>query len=393
LSAWLLFQAAALCSALSRPNSRTARVVLKILHCIPSLQSGGAERQLSILAQAQVAMGSDVHLAHIHPGAHLSSLSTSGVQVHRINARTNHDPRVLGELVSLFDRTQPDVLHTWLPQMDIAAGGLALLKRIPWVLAERSCADAYSTRFRDRVARRYIGRWADAVVANSEGGQAIWQGELRRGAQTHIVRNVLALEEIAAARPETFEKFGLASGQPVVIFAGRLSSEKNLDLLLQVAIDVCAQSKAGFLICGNGLMRPHVDDTVQNSRFSGQIKVLGQRDDLWSLMKGSQVFVSTSAFEGQPNAVLEAMACGCPLVVSDIPAHREFLDADSADIVPMDKDRFVESILRALRRTPDVLARAAEARRRVQDHRAGAAASAYDLIYREVLRRYNRCVA
>ena len=74
-------------------------------------------------------------------------------------------------------------------------------------------------------------------------------------------------------------------------------------------------------------------------------------------MKASDAFVSTSTFEGQPNAVLEAMACGCPLVVSDIPAHREFLDDQTAAIVPLKKDAFVKAILYVLQGSEEIARR------------------------------------
>ncbi len=51
---------------------------------------------------------------------------------------------------------------------------------------------------------------------------------------------------------------------------------------------------------------------------------------VWALMKKASVFVSLSAYEGCPNTVMEAMACGCPIIVSDIPEHREILDEQSA---------------------------------------------------------------
>jgi glycosyltransferase involved in cell wall biosynthesis len=110
-------------------------------------------------------------------------------------------------------------------------------------------------------------------------------------------------------------------------------------------------------------------------------------------MKASNAFVSTSAFEGQPNAVLEAMGCGCPLVVSDIPAHREFLGPETAAIVPLVNEEFVSAILQTLRGTPDTLRRAEEAKRQIERHDPASGALAYEMIYRQAALRHNRCVA
>lgn len=287
---------------------------------------------------------------------------------------------------------RPDVVHTWLPQMDIAGGIVALSHRLPWVLAERSSSDAYSARFKDRVIRCQLGRWADAVVANSVAGYYIWAEALRRGARAHVVRNALPLEAIARSEPIAHKQLGFEANQPIVIFVGRLSIEKNVFLFLDVAMEICARTNAVFLICGDGPLRRNVEQAINASNATAQIRVLGHQDDVWPLMKASQALVSTSTFEGQPNAVLEAMACGCPLIVSDIPAHREFLGVRTAEIVPMRKEQFVRSVFRALGANSAVQSRAEAARCQVAEYSAGSAALAYEHVYTEAILRHNRCV-
>jgi len=70
-------------------------------------------------------------------------------------------------------------------------------------------------------------------------------------------------------------------------------------------------------------------------------------ENLWDLMKRANALVSLSRFEGRPNVVLEAMACGCPLVVSDIPAHREILDERSALFADPDDPAAAAAALKA----------------------------------------------
>jgi glycosyltransferase involved in cell wall biosynthesis len=65
------------------------------------------------------------------------------------------------------------------------------------------------------------------------------------------------------------------------------------------------------------------------------------------MMKRADAFVSLSRCEGRPNIVLEAMACGCPLVVSDIPAHREILDESTALFARLDDPGQTASAIKA----------------------------------------------
>jgi glycosyltransferase involved in cell wall biosynthesis len=319
-------------------------------------------------------------VAYVHDGLHRTALERGRVQLHHLRARSNHDPRIAYELWRLIARLQPDIVQTWLPQMDIIGGSVALLRRVPWILSERSSADAYTAHFRDRIVRRKLGRWADGVVANSRAGCSLWRDSIRGSAGAQVIRNAVDVEAIAASEPASLERFGVASKRPALIFVGRLSPEKNLPLLLKVADRVCRQTPVTLLICGDGPRRGEVEAWVSAAGARDRILILGQQDDIWRLMKASKAFISTSTFEGQPNAVLEAMACRCPLVVSDIPSHREFLDAGTADFASTEED-FVNAILRALENTPDVKARVDTASDQVLQYGSRAAALAYEMVY------------
>src|SRR5205085_4599406 len=71
---------------------------------------------------------------------------------------------------------------------------------------------------------------------------------------------------------------------------------------------------------------------------------------VWALMKSASLFVSLSAYEGSPVAVMEALACECPVILSDIPAHREFADEQSAVFTdPTNIQEVANTIILALR--------------------------------------------
>jgi glycosyltransferase involved in cell wall biosynthesis len=104
-------------------------------------------------------------------------------------------------------------------------------------------------------------------------------------------------------------------------------------------------------------------------------------------MKRATAFISPSLFEGHPNTVIEAMAAGCPLIVSDIPAHRSFLDATTAELVdPGQPALLAAAIARVLsgpaeRQARAVRARASVARFSTQEA-ARRHADAYDAVVR-----------
>ena len=115
--------------------------------------------------------------------------------------------------------------------------------------------------------------------------------------------------------------------------------------------------------------------------------MLGYTAELWAWLRRADVFVSASAFEGNPNTVLEAAASGCPMVLSDIAAHREILDRDCAWIVSADSPEPIASaICEAIANPALASGKAARARARVAAHGVAEVTSQYIDLYAGLIR-------
>ncbi len=351
---------------------------MRILHLIPSLGGGGAERQVVYLARGLRFLGCDVHVGILREGPNLTPLLESGASVHRLRASSNYDPLLLPRVVGLIRRVQPDIVQTWLTQMDVVGGIAARITGTPWVVSERSTGAVYPRDVRHAL-RRAIGGLADAIVANSRGGLEFWQQVL---ASKSIVPNALALQEIDASPRGGADR---GSGK-VILFAGRFEQEKNLPNLIDALALVLGERDALALFCGTGALEAEVRARVQSHGLGDRIHFLGFTDTLWSLMKRADVMVAVSWFEGHPNVVLEAAACGCPLVLSDIPAHSEIFDAGAAEIVPPADPRAISSaIVRVLDDPRAALARARRARGIIERLSIDSAAAAYLHVYERLV--------
>src|SRR5258708_16637088 len=100
---------------------------MRVLHCIGGLGGGGAERQVSYLSKELLRRGVDVHIAYRHGGHNLNGIQESGATLHELWGRNNYDPLLLCSLVKLVRRVKPDLIQTWLLQMDVLAGLAAVL--------------------------------------------------------------------------------------------------------------------------------------------------------------------------------------------------------------------------------------------------------------------------
>jgi glycosyltransferase involved in cell wall biosynthesis len=360
---------------------------LRILHLISDLSGGGAERQLSYLAPALARRGHEVHVGYTRSGEFTPNMP--GVVLHRLLTRSSYDPRLIREVANLIARVKPDLIQTWILLMDAIGGSAASVKGVPWVLREPSSAMAYHPQTWKHWLRALVARRARAIICNSAGGDEYWRDRLPRSRRL-IVRNGLPIAEIDAVPPDVPDSV-LQRSVPVVLYVGRLSSDgtatKNLAELLHVFALVREHQPFVGVLCGNGPQREELIALRGNLGLDNDVVLTGELTPqaVWALMKTAAAFVSLSAYEGCPNAVIEAMACGSPLVLSDIPAHREIADDGCAVFVdPRNRQQSAASILRVLRDRDEARARTIAARARAKDWSTDRMVRSYERIYEAV---------
>ena len=360
---------------------------MRILHLLPNLSGGGAERQFSYLAPELARMGHDVHVAYSKDGIHKPELP--GVVRHRLKARSNYDPYVLWQLVRLIRHIKPDIIHTWILQMDVLGGMAAGLYRIPWIFREPSSALAYPLTWKNRLRVR-IGSGAGAIVSNSSGGDEYWKTQLLHS-RRHVISNGLPLNEInrtVAALPTGLTKLEA----PIVLYVGRLTSDasatKNLKTFLEALACVRQKQEVLGILCGEGPQRSELELLRDELGLDTDVHFTGHLPaaSIWALMKKASVFVSLSAYEGCPNTVMEAVACGCPLVLSDIPAHRKILAESCAFFVdPSNILQVADTIVQALCNADASIGRALIAKQKTQEWSIAEMARNYERVYKELI--------
>lgn len=131
-----------------------------------------------------------------------------------------------------------------------------------------------------------------------------------------------------AERDRLRARLDLHAGEPVALFVGRLERRKGLDILFRAWTDLVRRPGAPrLLIAGPGEVAPWARE-AQARGLEGWVRFLGGRDDVADLYRAADLLVFPSRAEGCPNAVLEAMASGLPVVATDVAGNREALDED-----------------------------------------------------------------
>jgi glycosyltransferase involved in cell wall biosynthesis len=230
-----------------------------------------------------------------------------------------------------------------------------------------------------------LGSSADS---NSEVGLNYWRSNGYKGLG-FVVRNIIRGSVI-----KLNETVGESTGKPMIIAVGRFSIEKNWPKLLTALESVMQRvpEVRGALV-GDGLMREMIESYIAESPvLKGRIDLPGHVDDVADRLHRATIFVSLSSFEGSPNAVLEATVAGCPLVLSDIPAHRELLSGDEAYFVSLsDEGSIANAIIDVLKNTSYHRQRTNHARSRLIEFSEDNVIEACIAIYRRVAEKRTKC--
>jgi glycosyltransferase involved in cell wall biosynthesis len=165
------------------------------------------------------------------------------------------------------------------------------------------------------------------------------------GDRISIVQNAADLDRIdrlVKAKPST------DSNQFMIATVG-LIKIKNPFIVFE-AFRRCSDRDSKLVFMGEGNLRPLLAQEVERSGLQNQVKTTGMipRDSVFEYFAEADVFVSASWGEGLPVAVLEAMAAGLPVILSDIPPHREV--AEGVDFIPLIRPDDVAGFAREIRR-------------------------------------------
>jgi glycosyltransferase involved in cell wall biosynthesis len=356
-----------------------------VLHLVPTLGLGGAERQLSYLCPALPPLGWETHVGYLAGGPNLDALRAAGLPLHPLEARSPYDPRLVLRVAELIGRVRPALLQTWLPLMDVVGGCAALWRGVPWIVSERTLPPAYPP-LPKLLLRNALVRAASAVVSNSSGADAWWAPRLSRRVLRRVIRNGLPLRSIQQAAPADLSAFGLPNDQPVVAAVGRFDAGKNVETLFEALARVARSGRAVAILCGGGPLLESTRRRIADEGLSQRMAAPGYVTSVSQILRRADVALSLSRFEGMPNVVMEAAAAGCALVVSDIPAHREILSPAAAWFVSSESaEQAAAAVLECLSAEPEVRERVVRSLALADAWSIEAAAGAYASVYDELL--------
>lgn len=371
--------------------------MIRVAYVIDHLRVGGAQRHLLEVVRGldRSRYALEMWSAAADPGDLAAVFEREGVPVRSFGiSGTMLSPRTLATIRRVagdFRARGVHVAHGYLFEGNFLAALVGRLAGTPVTLVSKRSLDRYD-RIDRRAAAWLSNRLASRVTVNASAVRDITI-EHERCAPERIVMipNGVALPSSAPASVPPQPASDPRGTGPLVGMVGRLSWKKGYEHALAAAV-LLRERIPGvrFDVVGDGELRRELEETTRRLGLADTVRFLGQRRDVPDLMRTFDCFVLSSVIEGMPNALLEAMALGRPVVTTSAGGSAEVvIDGESGLVVPpADPDALANAIERVLRDADFARRIAASGERRVREQFSlDAMLRAFDALYRTELAR------
>ena len=301
----------------------------RILHVIPTLVRGGAEKQLTLLATGLAGKGWDVQVCVLtHGGPLEEDLRQARVPLSFIDKRWKVDPFAYRRLKKEIQRLQPDVVHTWLFAANSYGRQAAFAAGVKHVVAGERCVDPWKGAMQLAIDR-YLSRRTERIVTNSSGVRDFYAGKGLPAEKFVVIPNGIAPfapPQQAVSREQLLRELAIPENARLIGAIGRLWPQKRVkDIIWAADLIQCVREDVHFLIIGHGPQRRRLEHYAEQCHVAERLHFLGERNDVPHLLPHLDLLMLASSYEGQSNAIMEAMSAGLPVVATDIPGNRDLV--------------------------------------------------------------------
>ena len=348
--------------------------LLKILFLIRSLEIGGAERQLIILAKGLRQQGHEVSVAVFYANGPLEKeLHETSIPVFALHKSGRWDvlPFFM-RLVRVVWKLKPRVIYGFLGTPNILSAFLKPIFpkiRMVWgVRASNMDLDRYD--WLSRASYRvecWLSRFADLIICNSRAGLEYAAAHGFPREKMTVITNGIDTERFkpdAAARARVREEWGVAENEILIGLVARLDPMKDHSTFLRAAAMLAREKPHIRFVCvGDGpeSYRAELHRLATELGLDGKLIWAGARRDMPAVFNTLDIASSSSYGEGFSNAIAEAMACGVPCVVTDVGDSASIVSGTGCVVPPAMPDALCEGFRLMLERLEPYLRDAARA--------------------------------
>ena len=310
-----------------RLGERDRREPLRVLIGSNTLACGGAEHQILRLMPRLLELGLEVeHFYHGEPHYLKSRFESKGLTSHFLDLHAVGRLRLVREATALFRTRRYDIVHAFVGTANLYTRWAAVRAGVPVILGGWR-ARRRERSFVLRMLYSHLNRWSGAWIINSStNAEALDAFSGMKRLRTYILPNAFDFDDGSHEKhtPLPQEIAGWIDGRRSVVILGRAERSKNYDLFIDVSASFVSRGKdTCFVIIASTDHTPeslaleqHLRKRIKDEGLSANILYTGRLDNAASLLANFSLFLFTSDAEGCPNAVIEAMAAGLPIVMT-----------------------------------------------------------------------------
>jgi glycosyltransferase involved in cell wall biosynthesis len=323
---------------------------------VPSLRGGGAERAMLDLARGFASRGVKVDLVLAQAEGPYIAMVPATIRV--VDLRAKRILASLWPLVKYLRSVRPRALLATHTHANLAALWAKRLARVSTRIVIRQATTGSHPIYRNgspfrfhffhRLAR-YCYPWAEGIVAVSEGvAEDMCRHLGLKEDRIDVIYNAVFLDEIEKlAQQQVSHPWFQLPELPIILSAGRLSTEKDFPTLLRAFERVLRKRPARLVILGEGIERPSLSRLIRELGIDKSVDMPGFVGNPFAYMARSAVYVLSSISEGMPNALVQAALLGVPIVSTDCPSGpREIVrEGGGGYLVQVGNDRELASAI------------------------------------------------
>jgi glycosyltransferase involved in cell wall biosynthesis len=380
--------------------------MVKVLHVITGLSTGGAEMMLyRLLGACNSNRISPAVISMTPPGPLEPRIADLGIPVDSLHMRRGvPDPRGIVQLAAKIRKFAPDVVQTWMYHSNLIGGLAAKLAGGPPVIwsihngtQDRQMTSA-SGVWSNRICAMLSRVLPKKIICCSESAQTIHQSLGYATAKMCVIPNGFDLKQFkpaSEARSALRAELGIKSSDSVAGLVGRFDPQKDHGTFVRASALLRERRKdLYFLLCGEGVTWTNTElrRWIEGAGMRDRFHLLGRRDDLPRITAGLDVSCLSSAYgEAFPLVVGEAMACGVPCVVTDVGDCAIIVGDTGVVTAPNDATGLARGIERILDMPDEDKRKLREsARRRIQENFSlERISSRYEELYEQVVQKGN----
>lgn len=344
----------------------------KILHIIQSVDNGGCENML--LRTLPLLDGFEHKIVTLKERGELTpKFVSAGIIVETLHTTNLFDISSIFRLRRLIRKENPDVILTYLFHADIISrltlSGTSDAPIIPFLRTTYNHPKYLVARILEWLTKPLVKQY----LANSEAVKNFYVTRL--GVNTEkitVIPNGIDTEyfDMLTPDPKIRTSLNIKPEDFIIICVANLHINKGHRYLLEAFETVYKKyPSVRLLLVGDGTERYNLENQIKGYSSKKNISFLGKRSDVPQLLKISDLFVLPTLFEGQSNAILEAMAAGTPIITTNIPENKIILNKDGALLVrPKDVPALVIAITSLMSDRAKGVALSENSHRRVQQH-------------------------